>query len=151
MTVSGSSSQSGAYPSLSRREARQQSFGSSDPPLWTPVSQTSDPPVEASSKFITSSTVPPLVRTPAGSPPFVTRESSLLMPTPPTGTFDQQTGTEAQGGHFRRVSDPPSSVFGRLPPLLEVPVDFNIPAPLSARDCEWSFVSAGRILILILT
>jgi hypothetical protein len=145
--VSSSSSLSGAYPSLSRREARQQSSASSDPPLGTPVSQTSDsiPPTEASS----SSPEPPLLRTPAGNPPVVTREPSLLMPSPPaTGTFDQQAGTEAQGGHFRRVSDPPSLVSGRLPPLLEVPVNFNIPAPVSARDCEWSLVSARRIPIL---
>jgi hypothetical protein len=57
-----------------------------------------------------------------------TRAPGLFMFTPTA----QQTGTEAQGGHFGRVGHSPSSVSGRLPPLLEVPVNFDTPAPLSA-------------------
>jgi hypothetical protein len=68
------------------------------------------------------------------------------MPTPPTGIFDQQTGSDAQGGHFRRVSDPPpSSTSGRLPPLFEVPVNSNISAPpLSAPPSQFPSIPEKR-------
>jgi len=88
------------------------------------------------------------MRTTVEDPPLTsrTRVPSPLMPTPPTGIFDQQTGTESQGGHSRRVSDPPpSSASGRLPPLLEVPVNFNIPAPpLSAPPSQFPSIPEKR-------
>ena len=131
-----------------------------DPPLRTPVSGTDDSILSAEASFQSapSSPEPPLVRTPTGNPLLGTREPNLLMPTVRTVIVDQQAETAAQGGHFRTVNEPRPSVSGSLPPLLEVPVNFNIPAIQSTirgkplpRDCEWFFVSVGRVLILIST
>jgi hypothetical protein len=144
--VSGPLSQPGAYPSLPRRKARQQSLGSLDQPLHTPRASNSTASTGASFRTTASSPTPRSTRTTAEDPPLTGRTwvpTPLLMPSPPTGTFDQQTGTEAQGGHFRRVSDPPPS--GRLPPLLEVPVNSNIPAPpFSAPSSQFPSVPEKR-------
>lgn len=68
-----------------------------------------------------------------GLPPPTTLEPNLLAPALPVRTADPPTDNQVSSAHIRRVSDPPSTTSGRLPPLLEVPLNFNLSAsPLSA-------------------
>jgi hypothetical protein len=134
--VSRSSSYTGAYLPLSRHVGRQPSTGNIDIPVPTLLRPSVDtsPPNEARRTTVEmSSPLSPLGLT--GIPP-ATNEPNMVASSGYLRTVDQQTDTQAPNRRRANDSSSSRSRLGPLPPLLEDPLNPDIPVLLKSIPAQ---------------